>query len=230
VTESTNPGRAAAREQLRAAVDSLEAIAAVGPVNTFSARALVRATLLLEEHDLAQRAVAILCQIPDRAFYAGLITNMELPNDFAERMKQVPTRDELERQHPVYGRDAKLAAIYQSAESSPHIRLCLEGSYEDAEAVAGNGVKLEEVGDTLAVLGEFDRAYALATGPKMEEFRRSGVLFVLVIELFLAGDLTWSRELLAKFEATGMDEGSRVHLALGFAGREPWRVYPYPDW
>jgi hypothetical protein len=230
VNDPTNPGRAAAREQLLAAVESLEAKSARGPVNTFSARALVAATLLLGEHDLAVRAESVVRAIPDSAFGSGMITNIELPGDFAERMRRVPTREELENRHPVYDRDAKLAAIYRCAESSRHIQLCLEGNFEEAEAVAGNGVMLEEVGDTLAVLGEFDRAYTIATESKLEEFRRSGVLFVMAIELFLAGELAWSGELLDEFAAKGMDEGSRVQLALGFAGREPWRVYPYPDW
>jgi hypothetical protein len=208
----------------------LEKRSASEPVNMLSVRALEQAVWLLKEDDLAQRTEQILRRMPDRAFYAGLISNVELPNDFPDRMRRRPTRGELEQEHPIRDRDAKMAAIYRLAPSSRHIQLCLEERYDEAEAMPGDGVILEEVGNTLAVLGEFERAYAIATGSKLERSRRRGILLVLVIELFLAGEGLWSRELLAELEAGGLDEWSRVHLALGFVGREPWRVYPFVDW
>jgi hypothetical protein len=38
------------------------------------------------------------------------------------------------------------------------------------------------------------------------------------------------KTLLAELEKSGIGAWDRVFLALGFAGREPWGGYPYPDW
>jgi hypothetical protein len=91
-------------------------------------------------------------------------------------------------------------------------------------------VLLEEVGDTLAVLGEFDEALSIARDPALDKFRQRGVLFVLVIELFRRGRVEEAGAILGELESQGLGPWERIHLTLGFAGREPWGGYPYPDW
>jgi len=46
------------------------------------------------------------------------------------------------------------------------------------------GRELEEVGDTLAIFGEFDNALSIACDSTLEAFRQQGLWLVLVIELF----------------------------------------------
>ena len=85
-------------------------------------------------------------------------------------------------------------------------------------------------GETLAVLGEFDGALSVARDEALQDFRRRGVLLVLVIELFRNARFAESQALLTEWESSNFGPWRRLLLVLGFAGREPWCGYPYPDW
>jgi hypothetical protein len=158
------------------------------------------------------------------------MTNMELPATVPERMRTLEPARELADRHPQYLEEELVGRIRSCAATEKHFALRLEGRFQKACALAGSGVRLEEVGDTLAVLGEFDAARSVACDPALEPFRQRGVMFVLVIELFRFGHVEEAGALLAELESAGLGAWERVHLALGFAGREPWRGYPYPDW
>jgi hypothetical protein len=67
-------------------------------------------------------------------------------------------REELERRHPPYDAKGIVQRIKANAENEEHLVLCLEGRIQDARALAGSGIRLEEVGDLLAVLGELEAA------------------------------------------------------------------------
>jgi hypothetical protein len=116
-----------------------------------------------------------------------MITNIDLPTTVPERMRTVEPTAELEDRHPRYREDELLGRIRSCAATEKHFALCLEGRLQEARALAGSGVRLEEVGETLAVLGEFDAARSIAGDPALEPFRRQGVRLVLVIELFRRG-------------------------------------------
>jgi hypothetical protein len=89
---------------------------------------------------------------------------------------------------------------------------------------------LEEGGDTLADIGEFAAALSAARDPASEDYRRTGVLLVLVIELFWDGRFAVSQALLTELESSNLGPWERIVLALFFANQEPWCGYPYPDW
>lgn len=218
------------RSHLEAGIAELERDASEGRYNTLCIRALSSAAKVLGQNEVADRAARLLRAAPDGAFWAGVMTNIELPVTVPERMRTVEPAAELEDRHPSYREDELIARIRLCAATEQHFALCLEGRFQEARALAGSGVRLEEVGDTLAVLGEFDAARSVASDPALEPFRQRGVLFVLVIELFRRGHVEEAGALLAELESAGLGAWERVHLALGFAGREPWGGYPYPDW
>lgn len=218
------------KSHLEAGIAALERDASEGRYNPLCIRALGSAAKVLGQHQVADRAVRLLRAAPDRAFWAGMITNMELPETVPERMRTLEPPAELEYRHPPYRADELVKRIRSSALTEKHFALCLEGRSQEARTLAGSGVRLEEVGQALAVLGEFDAARRVASDPTLEAFRQRGVQFVLVIELFRRGRMDEAGALLAELEPAGLGAWERVHLALGFAGREPWGGYPFPDW
>jgi hypothetical protein len=218
------------RSHLEAGIAELERDARDGRYNTLCIRALGSAAKVLDQNEIADRAFRLLRAAPDGAFWAGMITNIELPETVPGRMRTVDPPAELEGRHPPYRADELVERIRSCASTEKHFALCLEGRFLEARALAGSGVRLEEVGETLAVLGEFDAARSVASDPGLEALRQRGVRFVLVIELFRRGRLDEAGALLAELESAGLGAWERVHLALGFAGREPWGGYPYPDW
>jgi hypothetical protein len=218
------------RSHLETGIEELERDASEGRYNTLCIRALGSAARVLGQHAVADRAVRLLRAVPDRAFWAGAITNVELPATVPERMRTVAPLVELEARHPPFRTAEIVERIRSCAATEKHFALCLDGRFQEARALAGSGVRLEEVGDTLAVLGEFDAARSVASDPALEAFRQQGVRFVLVIELFRRGRVDEAGALLAELESAGLGAWERVHLALGFADREPWGGYPFPDW
>ncbi len=231
---SNIPGGASSdlsREQLKAGIEELERDAAAGRRNTGCMRALGGAARLLGCDDIADRAAQLLAEAPVEAFWAGWITNIEITEEATNRLRTLGSREELERRHPPYNVDRIVQRIRSNAaEHEEHLVPCLDGRVEDARRFAGSGVRLEEVGDLLAVLGEFDAARSVADDQALEPFRQQGVRFVLLIELFRRGRVEEASELLAGLTAAGLGAWRRVHLALGFALREAWGGYPFPDW
>lgn len=219
-----------ARSHLEAGIEELERAASEGRYNTLCIRALGSAAIVLGQHAVADRAARLLRSAPDGAFWAGAITNVEPPAMVPERMRTLGPTQLFEVRHPPYRAEELIEEIRSWGATEKYIALCLEGRFQEARAVAGSGRRLEEVGDTLAVLGEFDAAQSVASDPALEAFRRQGVRFVLVIELFRRGRADEASALLAEFESRGLDVWSRIHLALAFGGRVPWCGYPYPDW
>jgi hypothetical protein len=158
-----------------------------------------------------------------------MITNLELPNAVPDRLRNVDAPDELETRHPMYSAEAMFGRIRACAKSEEHFALCVEGKAEEAQSNA-TGLKLEEVGATLAVLGDIDSVLRVARDPRLERVRQRGILLVLIIESYRRGRIDICEAILAELESAGVSAWDRVFLALGFAGREPWGGYPYPDW
>jgi len=215
---------------LHAGIEELERAARDGSYNTMSIRALGNAAKVLRREGIADRSAKLLRAAPDSMFTAGMLTNIEFPAVVAERMRALDDLEALEQRHPPYREDVVLERIRSCVSSEPHFALCLEGLFREAQLLAGSGSPLEEVGNTLAVFGEFDAARRVASDPALEGFRQQGVKLVLVIELFRRGRVDEARTLLDELESAGLDTWDRVHVALAFAGREPWRGYPFPDW
>jgi hypothetical protein len=218
-----------ARRHLDASIREIEEEAKGGRLNTMCIRALANASAILSQNDVAERAIRLLRAAPDGAYWAGMITNFELPKTVPEGLKTIEPPEELEKHHPPYSEKVMEDRVRSYAKSEEHFALCLEGRVQEARSKA-SGVKLEEVGATLAVLGDFDGALSVARDPLLERFRQRGVLLVLVIEFFRRDRIEPCDAILSELEASGLGPWDRIFLALGFAGREPWGGYPYPDW
>ncbi len=219
-----------ARHHLEASIRVLEEEAEGVRYNTFCIRDLASASAVLQQNDVAERACRLLRAAPDEAFWAGAIANFELPKTVPEGLRSGDRLENLEKKHPPYREEEMIGRIRSYATTEEHFALCLQGRFEEARSKAVSGIRLEEVGDTLAVLGDFDGAMSVAREPLLEPFRQRGVLLVLAIEFFRRGQFERSEVVLAELESSGLGPSERIHLALGFVGREPWGGYPYPDW
>ena len=197
--------------------------------NIFTLRKLAEAATVLGNQNIAARAVKILRAIPDSHFAHGLIRNFELPADFADRRRAIDSLDQLDKSIPVFSEDSLRQIIQNYVENDEKYALCLRGRTAQAIAMS-EGFDLEFVGETLAILGDFDSALHVARDPRLESERQKGVLLVLVIETFRKRRFDLFEPLFADMEAAGIYADGGTILALGFAGREPWAGYPYPDY
>jgi hypothetical protein len=218
------------RMQLEAGIDQLERDANSGRYNTLCIRQLGRVAMALGHHEVCERAILLLQVAPAEAFLAGTITNIQLPATPPEGMQTLGAYEEWKDDFPPYQEAKTVEHIKSLAVFEEHIALCLKGRFTEARAKAGSGRHLEEVGVTLAILGKFDNATSIACDSVLGAFRQQGVWLVLVIELFRRRRTEESTTLLKELQSAALDTGDRIHLALGFAGREPWGGYPYPDW
>lgn len=214
-----------ARGLLETSAIELEKQADAGRYNTMSIRALAQAATVLRMMDVADRAIRLLQMAPDEAFWGGMITNLELPKTVPDRLRTVDPPDKLEKYYPLFNQTDMLKRIQSYAETEEHLALCLTGHIQEARSMAQSGRLLQEVGDTLAILGEFDAALSVARDPALDRFRQNGVLYIVMIELFRRGRFKEAEAILSDLGA-----GEGIQLALGIAGREPWAGYPYPDW
>jgi hypothetical protein len=193
-------------------------------------RSFGTAAKVLGQEDLAERAARLLCAAPDEAFWAGLLTNIELPAKVPEQMRTIEPTPDWEARYQPYSVEETVRRIRKCSETEEHFALCLKGRGQEARALAKSGLLLEEVGDTLAILGRFEEAQEIACDPALEPFRQWGVRVVLVIEFFRRGRMQEAQKLLNELESHGLGFDQRVQLALGFSDRVPWGGYPYQDW
>jgi hypothetical protein len=219
-----------AARQLEAVISRLEEKAAEGRYNTFCIRALASAATLLGREAVAQRAIRLLRETPDEAFWAGAITNIQLPAVVPEELRRIGSPEELENRYPAYRRENIIERIRSFAVTDKHLAPCLDDHYQEALTKAVSGWRLQDVGVTFAVLGEFDAAQSLARDPGLDDAMKQGLLLVLVLEFFRSERIEEFQAALAELESAGLDEWRRIYLALGIAGREPWGGYPYTDW
>lgn len=215
---------------LEAAIKELEQEAGEGCFNTLCLRSVGSAALILGQQAIADRAHLLLRTAPDEALWAGAVTNMNFSAVVLERLRMAVTTSDVEERHPPCRVEEIIERIQSDSAREKHLALCLQGRFDEARDMARSGLCLEEVGEMLAVLGEFDAARRIAIDAGLEAFRQQGVEFVLVIELYRRGRVEEALSLLAVLESAGLGAWSRVHLALGFAGRESWGGYPFPDW
>ncbi len=136
------------RSHLEAGIVELERDASEGRYNTMCIRAFGSAAKVLGQPEIADRALRFLHAAPDGAFLAGLLTNIELPETAPEWIRTLEPLAELEDRHPPYRQDELVERLRSDASSEKHLALCLEGRFQEARALAGTGIRLEEVGAT----------------------------------------------------------------------------------
>jgi hypothetical protein len=219
------------RGHLEAGIVDLERRASEGGYGQREIQDLGNAARVLGHQDIADRAIRLLEVAPeDNSFWVNAITNIPLSARKARGKWTLTEMAELEKRYPLFSADRIIERIRSSGNRDKHLRLCLQGKHQEACNHAKSGLKLEEVGVTLAVLGEFAAAQSIADDPALENVRRGGVRYVLRIEWFRHGHLDEIRDWLAEHESKNLDASAHAQLALALGGREPWSGYPYPDW
>lgn len=219
------------RRQLQAGIEQLEWEAAERYHNIPHIQTLGLTAKALGHPDICERALRLLQTAPSGSFFADIITNLKLPKIPPPWMRTLGSVEQWQDDHPLYRGETMIAYLKKSASASEeHLALCLEGRFAEARALAGSGRRLEEVGSTLAVLGEFEIARSVAGDPTLEAFRQKGVRLVLVMELFRRKRTEEATDLLGELEVEGLSAWDRILLATAFADRVPWIGYPYPDW
>lgn len=219
------------RRQLKAGIEQLEREAADRYHNITHIQVLGLTAKALGHPDVCERALRLFQSAPSESFFAGILTNLKLPKAPPHWMRTIGSVEKWQGDYPLYQGETMIAYLKKSASGSDeHLALCLEGRFAEARALAGSGRQLEEVGSTLAVLGEFEIAGSVACDPALEAFRQKGVRLVLVMELFRRKRTEEATDLLGELEAEGLSAWDRILLATAFADRVPWIGYPYPDW
>src|SRR5580704_16656762 len=84
---------------LDAALCEVNEEAKAGRYNTMCIRALANAAAVLGQNEIAGRAVQLLRAAPPDAFWAGMITNFELPKVVPERMRSLDSPEGLAKHH-----------------------------------------------------------------------------------------------------------------------------------
>ena len=204
---------------LEAAITELEQEAGRGSYNASCIRAAASVAKLLGEQALLGRALPLLHRGTEKRGWAP---------DVLQRMRSIWALAKLEQWHRPYREEELLARVKDLAKEEPHFGFCLEGRFEEACQRFGSGQELQEIAATLALLGDCETALRFAH-ERVPPNRRKGVLLVVIVELWRRGQVDRLTSVLAEAEAMGLDAWDRLQLALGFAGREPWKGYPYPD-
>jgi hypothetical protein len=192
-------------------------------------RAAGGAAMLLDHLDLADRAQRLLRAVPDEAFSSGAITNIRFPAAAPDRVRSIEAIETLESSHPRVSHADLMAGVRRCGETEEHVAMCLSGRTGEARAGANSSLAVEEIGATLAVLGEFGAAADVVRSPALDVGHRKGLMIVLAIELVRRDRIDAAKEIVSELAAGESDPWSDVHLALGLGGRTPWSGYPYPD-
>ncbi len=216
--QSVAAGLSAAKQELRE-----------GNCKASTIRQLGGLARLLEEGDLVKQAQYLLRKSPDKSFWLDAALDVRRPSPVPDWMLEVPPVQEIEDQFPLY-RESQISNIIRTvARASRHISFCQYDKYSDAIALAQSEKALHEIAATQAFRGDFDAAQRLMLERIKAPARKKGILIVLVVELFRRGHPDLARWVLIELQYHGLNARNNLHLALGFAGRQPWWNYPFPE-
>jgi hypothetical protein len=212
-----------------AAIDNLEATAATNRMNHLVAKQLGAVANLFGYPDIVKRVEVCLAKLSVADFFRGAITNIDWQNlgpDELDRLRRIEPAVKFSDDHPIYERNAPVPDLERFAQSSPHLKLCLQGDVTGALSTAKCELDFEEIADTLAALGRFDEAIALIDSQLVSNGRKLGVRFVVLLEKCRRLVPTYADEI-AKCDP---QDFGRLQIVLALAGRRPWVGYPYPDY
>jgi hypothetical protein len=125
------PASRFAKSHLEAVIRELEREAGESRYNTMCIRAFAFAATLVGQQEYADRATQLLRAAPDEIFWAGIITNVELPIIVPEILRTVDAPEDLDEHYPPYREEDILQRIRFYAKTEAHIALCLEGRFQD---------------------------------------------------------------------------------------------------
>lgn len=213
--------------QIDAVVMQLEAASAQGHLNIHSARRAGGIAGLLERPDLVRRLEAVIAGLTVKDLLKGAITNFELSTIDAARPVELASPEDTARDYPRCDDQALIEQM--RTYGGLHVRLCLEGDVNRATQVATTSLELEDIGCTLAAMGQFDRATSFIDAATLGERvgARKHVRCVILLEKCRRGHPDFPAAL-QQASLHGGDAEQCVILAL--AGRLPWRGYPFCDY
>ena len=110
---------------------------------------------------------------------------------------------------------------------------CLEGPHAVARALAQarTALDIEEIGCTLAALGNYDLAREVAGHKQLEDFRTRSILWVIEAERLRDGVPLEAIDLsVLGLTEQGIGPWYASYIALCVLQRLPYNGYPYPDW
>jgi len=202
----------------------LSAPASAGFHNHFVLRDLEALALIAGRTDLAHSAASILRGLPDRAFNAGIISNIA---DLSPLVRREPaTLAAAEARFPVYTEQVRATIASQAAAHT-----AVFGDRPDldsARARVSSALDLEEFASACAVAGHFERALDTLDSPDFELGRRIGPRIVVCVEAFRADRLELAERLILEHFST--PGHFPLNVAAGLLGRLPWGGYPFPDY
>jgi hypothetical protein len=202
----------------------LESPASVGFRNHFVIRDLEALALIAGRADLAKCATSIICGLPDSAFTAGIVTNMDDLSRLVRR--ESTTLAAAEAWFPAYTAQV-FATIVERAEA----HTAVFGDKSDLHLVrarASSALELEEFASACAVAGRFDDALDALASPDFEPDRRIGPRMAVCVEAFRADRFDIANGLISAYFST--PGHFPLSVAAGLLGRVPWGGYPYPDY
>lgn len=216
-----------ARSLISTATNMIEQDAAKrGNFNHSCARLIGESAKLLERNDLVERIERLLRILTPESYWAGVITNISLPDTLPDSVFKIADRASILEWHPPYN-DAYIDKL-RIREQGEHVQLCVAHEFDAGFASAQSELGKTEVALTAAILGEFEAAESLV--PKLpKSHRRNHVHLVLAIEYY-------RRDRVADAERMTNQIGSTIgiwdmcHLAIGITSYVPWLGYPYPDY
>ncbi|MDB5329416.1 MAG: hypothetical protein JWP03_567 [Phycisphaerales bacterium] len=216
--------RAEVDRQIEDVVVELEAASAQGRVNIFLIRMAGGVAALVGRHDLTTRLGAIISGMTVEDLLCGSITNIDPKTVDTNRPLKLPSLDAAGRQHPECDDDSIIERM--KTQVDVHVQLCLNGDVDSAKQAASSPLALEDIGCTLAVMGQFDRANDFIDAQKVDAGMKSQVRFVILLE-------KCRRELPGFIEAVRQARHKgyeQLHVILALTGRLPWTGYPLSDW
>lgn len=199
--------------------------AAAGRLNVFQLQHAGGIAGLLGRPDLAARLGVLTSRFTLGDVLGGALTNIDLATVDLARPCSAWSSDDAARHHPA----CDDASVLQRMASEPtdHVRLCLAGDVDGAARAARDRLSAEDVGATLAALGQFDRATAFVDAhPAADDRARAHVRFIVLLETCRRAPAGFGGAI-RRAQPAGFD---RLHVIAALAQRLPWPGYPYSDY
>lgn len=212
--------------QLEQVVAELEAALAQGRPDFFLVRRAGGIAGLLDRPDLVSRLETVMSHLTVEDVFRAAITNLDEHEREvrATRLFRFESPEEISRQHPECD-DASIIDRMK-AQADVHVLMCLKGDVHGATETATSKLALEDIGCTLAAMGQFERATAFIDSQAVEDTSRAAVRHVILLEKCRRGHAG----IVEVIQLANLQGEGRLRVVLALAGRLPWVGYPYSDW
>jgi hypothetical protein len=203
--------------------------ASTGRVNLSAVRTVGDAAQLLGFFEFAKRCETFLRITPPKAFWQGVITNIQVDrNSISDNARKLTSRAILELEHPQF--TTQYAESVLTMGMGVHIGLCRTRDYHLAFENAGTNIfQWHEVVLAQALNGEI--SLAMKKLPDIDNSRLlRHVQLVIAIECYRRGDVITGSMVYDLLQSDRFQDQDAAHLALGITNRVPWMCYPFADY